>query len=222
MRKYLKISYILSFTILTGLFITSCSEDDYGSDANKVAPFIFDFAGSETVNFQATETYSVTPRGGSKYVWEVNGATATPVDGAPNKISVYFDQIGAAQVSVYEETANGSKSEVSMKTVNILQLCEWSIQMNDSWGDGWNGASVTIAFSGGVELAPINITLPDGASSTQTFEAPNGYDMTVTFNEGDYDNEVTYDIMDSSGAIVFSDGTSPTIGLAFSTVVTCQ
>jgi len=66
-----------------------------------------------------------------------------------------------------------------MKTVNILQLCEWSIKMNESWGDGWNGASVTIAFTEDVELAPINKTLSDGASSTKTFETSKGYDMMV-------------------------------------------
>lgn len=39
----------------------------------------------------------------------MNVANTAPVIGAPNKISVHFNQMGADQVSVYEETANSSK-----------------------------------------------------------------------------------------------------------------
>lgn len=221
MRKYLKIAYISAFVLFTGTLITSCSEEDYGSDVNEVTPFIFDFAGPETVSYQTTETYSVTPRGGAKYVWEVTGATATVVDGAPNKIDVYFDQTGAVQVSVYEEVANGAQSEISMKTVNVLNLCDWTIEMQDAYGDGWNGASVLVEFVGPVDIAPITLELPDGSSDSQTFSVPSGYEVNITYNEGNWDEEVTYQIYDASGTKIFEDGTNPTIGLAFTTTATC-
>ena len=226
MKKYFKIISTVSLILVACVTLVSCEEENYGSDVNEVTPFIFDFAGPVTVNLQSTHSYSVTPRGGSKYVWTVTGATAKPVDGAPHKMDVLFDQEGAAQVSVYEEVANGSKSEASMKTVNVLNLCDWTIEMQDFYQDGWNKAYIEVSFVGAVTLPSVTLELADGGSGSQTFSVPSGYTVNFTFVSGDWDEEISYQIYDASGTKVFEDGdqtgaATPTVGLAWTTTAQC-
>lgn len=221
-NKFLNIKslVILTFSLL---IIASCSEDtDYGLDATKVQAKIFDFAGTSLVNLNDVAEFSVTPRAGSTFIWEANGATIQAIAGATHKVNVSFTQVGAATVSVYEQTAGGAISEATVQTVNVLQLCDWTLDMQDAYGDGWNGAAVEISFVGGATIDPVTIGLADGASGSQTFSAPHGYDMTVTYISGAWDVEVTYQIKDPSGTVVFSDGTSPTIGVAYSATVNCN
>ena len=62
------------------------------------------------------------------------------------------------------------------------------------------------------------------AAAVETFSAPAGFEMSVTFNSGAWDSEISYAIFDNataSGAPLFFDLPSPTIGTAFTTTVVC-
>lgn len=83
--------------------------------------------------------------------------------------------------------------------------------MQDSYGDGWNGGSIDVSIN---NTFFANYTLSSGSTGQQTFNANNLDIVTFTYNSGTYDNEVTYQIS-SGGTQLFSDGTSPTVGLAF-------
>ncbi|BDS10033.1 T9SS-dependent choice-of-anchor J family protein [Aureispira anguillae] len=89
--------------------------------------------------------------------------------------------------------------------------CTYVIDLQDSFGDGWNGASIDVNINGSLFA---NYTLPTGSTGQVTFNANNLDIVTFTYNSGSYDNEVTYQIS-TGGAQVYSDGPSPTIGLAF-------
>lgn len=222
MKKYFKLEIKnITLLIMCLSFLSCMEENSFDSDVDKVEPFIFDFSGSSLVNLDDVVEFSVTPRGGATYTWEASGATIQAIEGATHKVNVIFNQVGVSTVSVYEMTANGAISETSIQTVNVLQLCDWTIEMQDAYGDGWNGAQVQITFTGGATIDPITVTLSAGASGSQTFSAPHGYDMTVTYISGDWDEEVTYQIIDASGTEVFSDGTNPVIGEAYTTTVSC-
>ena len=47
--------------------------------------------------------------------------------------------------------------------------CHYTIDMQDSFGDGWNGASVLVEFVGPVDIAPITLDLPAGYSGSQRY-----------------------------------------------------
>ena len=224
MKKYLlkNIKSVLVL-VLSLFFLTSCfeSDEDFGSDANKVVAKVFDFAGTDIANVGDVVEFSVTPRAGSTFLWSATGAEVQPVAGATEKVNINFNQIGAATVTVQEQLANGKTSDPVTMNVNVLQLCNWTIEMNDSYGDGWNGASVDITFTGAATIAPVNATIDAGSSGTLTFAAPSGYTMDVKFNSGAWDGEITYSIKDASGTVVFSDGPTPTVGVAYSTTVSC-
>lgn len=227
-NKFLNIKSFAIIALSLVVLIACNDDDDFGTDTDKIVAKIFDFTGPTLVSLDDVEEFSVTPRAGSTFVWEVTGAEMQTIEGASHKINVNYNQIGAATVSVYEVTANGSTSEVSSQNVDVLQLCSWSVEMNDTYGDSWNGAELQITFDGAVDLDPVILALTDDDAGyrLQSFSAPTGYDMTVTFVSGDYDEEISYSIMDASGNTVYSVGDFtytiiPPAGVIYTTTVVC-
>ena len=75
--------------------------------------------------------------------------------------------------------------------------------MYDSFGDGWNGNNLTFADSTGAIF--FTTTLPSGSSGTDSICIPDGC-IIVTCDGGAWQGEVSWDILDSTGAIVLSGG----------------
>ncbi|MFK7795828.1 MAG: choice-of-anchor J domain-containing protein, partial [Aureispira sp.] len=92
-----------------------------------------------------------------------------------------------------------------------LGQCTYYMDMNDSFGDGWNGASLDVSING---APPTNFTLPTGSARTDSIQANNGDVVTFTYNSGIFDSEVTYTIR-RGGTSLFNDGPNPFIGLAY-------
>ena len=209
---YKKIFLIFSFAILASLFFTSCETDEMQNDADLVTPFIHSLNGP-LVGYEAeTSQYSVSPsRGGSEYIWTINGAEAHPIEGEPHKMNVYFNQfIDPVSISVVEKAANGKTSEPETMNITVFgEPCDWTINMHDSYGDGWNGAAVSFTFEG-VLLG--NYTIDDGAEGSATVPIPNGGNVVIGFTSGDWDSEITFEIYDASGALVYEDGPTPEVG----------
>ncbi len=215
-----KIFAILSIVILT-TFLISCGEDDLNEDYTLVLPKVENLDGLSVVFIDETQTYSVTPtRGGSEYIWSVDGAVMSPVEGRTDKMNITFNQVASlVTISIVERAANGKESDAIEKEVKVFDTpCDWTIEMQDSWGDGWDGASLSFSFD---DYPASDFTIDDGASNTETIAVPNNSNVKVTFTSGAYDGEITYQILDSNGTVIFSDGTSPTVGLAFETLNIC-
>lgn len=92
----------------------------------------------------------------------------------------------------------------------------YTIEMIDSYGDGWNGASIDVTIDGVTtsysisadqkDKNTVTITIPESAST-----------MTFSFTSGEFDSEVTYSIkftnLDGTNAqTAISDGPSPAAG----------
>ncbi|HAF76949.1 MAG TPA: hypothetical protein DCG42_06460 [Maribacter sp.] len=87
---------------------------------------------------------------------------------------------------------------------------EYTIEMEDSYGDGWNGASIDVVIDG-VETS---YTLDSGAAGSQTFTVPEGTaEFTLAFSSGDWDGEITYEIIAPTGELALSDGPTPAVGV---------
>ncbi|AIZ40289.1 hypothetical protein [Cellulophaga baltica] len=85
---------------------------------------------------------------------------------------------------------------------------DWIIDMQDSYGDGWNGASISVS-SGGV-VTDYTIDASDGQFIITS--PPAGELFTFTFNSGSYDEEVTYQITDPEGNVQANHGPTPKAG----------
>lgn len=84
---------------------------------------------------------------------------------------------------------------------------EWTINMQDSYGDGWNGASLLVTLDG----VATNYLIADGASASETFTVPDGAQvLSIVYVSGDWDSEVTFQVESANGNTILDLGPSPT------------
>lgn len=85
----------------------------------------------------------------------------------------------------------------------------FTLNMFDSFGDGWNGCAITILADGVPVL--VGATFTTGSNATETFTAAEGSTLTATWTPGGFQSEVSFEIVDGSGAIVSSGPYGATI-----------
>ncbi|MBN4085395.1 hypothetical protein JYT89_03535 [Flavobacteriaceae bacterium AH-315-B10] len=88
---------------------------------------------------------------------------------------------------------------------------DYQIDMQDSWGDGWNGAAIRVIVDG----VPTDYTVSgaQGSANSETASIPSGTATLVfEFISGDWDGEVTFQIYTPSGALGADLGPNPVPG----------
>lgn len=86
----------------------------------------------------------------------------------------------------------------------------WTVELQDSFGDGWNGGEVVVDVDGN----ETRLTIDDGAAATETFEVPSGSEvLSITYSSGDWDGEVTFQVITPDGTEIVDAGTSPPVAL---------
>ena len=97
------------------------------------------------------------------------------------------------------------------------QCCTFTLSMFDSFGDGWNGGSLSVTV-GGTFFGPYSAS---GAGTQSTFVACPGDVISLSYSSGTWEGENTYSLLDPNGNVLFSDGPNPTTGSVFSTIAFC-
>jgi hypothetical protein len=83
--------------------------------------------------------------------------------------------------------------------------CTYTLEMNDSWGDGWSGSTMDVLVNGTVVLDDVGFLdtegSPAGQVKTVTFSVNDGDDITtvITLDPGDYADEISYSILANNG-----------------------
>jgi alpha-tubulin suppressor-like RCC1 family protein len=86
---------------------------------------------------------------------------------------------------------------------------DYVINFEDTYGDGWNGASIKVIIDGEESL----YTLDDGYEGSQIVSMPNGtVSLSFEFVSGDWDSEITFTITSPTGATISSEGPEPLPG----------
>ena len=98
-------------------------------------------------------------------------------------------------------------------TNNSFSQCDYLINMQDSYGDGWNGASIDVAVNGTIVS---NLTIASGSTGSGSVSTYTNDIVAFTFNSGSWDSEITFQITDPAGNSLGSFGPNPTIGLFLS------
>ena len=109
-------------------------------------------------------------------------------------------------------TGNSTISIETGQCIGVCPIieCSYALQMLDSWGDGWNGNTIDVLVDGIVVLD--DITLPTGSEGSQAFTVADGSDVTTIWNGGgSWANEITYNILDTDGAIAGSGDSTVSI-----------
>lgn len=92
---------------------------------------------------------------------------------------------------------------------NIFEAGDWILNMNDSYGDGWDGAFLTANING-VETA---YTVNGGFGEVATISLPANAQFTLVYTSGSFEGEHSYTLTDPSGNIVVVDGPGPEAGV---------
>ncbi|MEO8590782.1 MAG: hypothetical protein ABI432_15510 [Flavobacteriales bacterium] len=93
--------------------------------------------------------------------------------------------------------------------------CNFTLQMFDAGGDGWNGSYVTVNVGG----VPTNYTI-GSANGNITFGANIGQVVTLSYTAvGGFQNQISYQLTTPGGGLLFGSGTTPATGLVFGFVV---
>lgn len=86
---------------------------------------------------------------------------------------------------------------------------QYELTLNDSYGDGWNGAAIKVTLDG----VATNYTLSNGASTVTIVSVPpTATTLTFEFVSGDWDSEVSFTIKSPKGNTIASAGPSPAPG----------
>ncbi|PWK19513.1 T9SS type A sorting domain-containing protein [Xanthomarina spongicola] len=99
--------------------------------------------------------------------------------------------------------------------------CNYTLEMNDSYGDGWNGNTMDVLVNGTAVLT--GVTLADGSQGTMAFTVNDGDDVTTNWiGGGSYAYETSYRILNSVGGEVGAGAeTSITTGTITASCPTC-
>ncbi|MEM9820889.1 MAG: T9SS type A sorting domain-containing protein [Bacteroidota bacterium] len=95
--------------------------------------------------------------------------------------------------------------------------CDYLLQMFDSFGDGWNGGTLTITING----SSTDYTLITGTFEAVVLTIPDSAQVQLEYVAGGFPTEVSYDLTNPNFETVFSDGPGPTEGLVFDQQLIC-
>lgn len=174
------------------------------------------------IGVNSDSSYWVTP---APYLTSIspdgNDITVMPtVDGTYNYQYVVIDNFGCTNDTSVNLTVNpnpivSAGNDTTICVGNLLQLmgdlsgpgassdCDYSLILDDTFGDGWNGNTITVTANG----VSTDYTLATGNSQTFVIPVPSGTTVTVTFNaNGAFVDECQYSVQDESGNTVFSQG----------------
>ena len=91
----------------------------------------------------------------------------------------------------------------------LKNSCNVVFELSDSYGDGWNGASLRVAFNDGTPQQ--TMTVPTGSSSANyTLEIGSGVHVTLTWTSGSWDSECSFVVRYEDGDQITSASEPPT------------
>ncbi|MNU48413.1 Microbial collagenase precursor [compost metagenome] len=106
---------------------------------------------------------------------------------------------------------NGTPVQLDGNIVGGNNSCDYTFNLDDTWGDGWNGNNLLVVING----ITSSFTIPPGGNTaTFTLSIPNGAAFTVQFDgAGAFHNECSYEVLDAGGVSVLADGTNPSTAI---------
>jgi hypothetical protein len=127
--------------------------------------------------------------------------------GTPYDVYIYTDCGGGATSSyVYTSFLTAS--------CDVSDQCAYVLSFSDSYGDGWNGASISVYVNG---YFSNSYTLADGSSGTANLMVCPNDSISLIFNSGYYDEECGFEFYDPFNNLIYSftAGNSPTPNTPF-------
>ena len=179
-------------------------------------PPVTDITASEITNESATLTWTEI---GSAESWDVivSGTELTDNDletynnyttvSSPSYSATGLEQAHTYYVYVRAACSSDEKSgwasgEFSSAFCTAEDMCEIRYELEDSYGDGWNGNTLNVVdVSTGDVLA--SWTIQDGSSASGTLAVCDGRDIRFEYVGDNFTNETSYKVYDVNGDLIF-------------------
>ncbi len=102
--------------------------------------------------------------------------------------------------------------------VCVATCCNYKLTMQDSYGDGWNGAMLDVLVNG----ISIGTYSASNLGSVVDISVCNNDVLSLTYTSGEFESDNSYFLQDASLNILFQDGPSPAVGDVYSGIVNCD
>ncbi len=171
--------------------------------------------GNELINLDSDGTYFLDVQNGDSLTIYFNSA---PFGGSGEALNVSNSE----GTSIFSSTLNSSQivfQDLIFCPLNMdsTENCDFVLDMQDSFGDGWNGGFIEVVVAG----SSIGTYAAAGLATTEYLTIPNGAAYDLYYTAGSWEDENTYTYTDPSGSLLYSDGPIPSTGLVFSGVSSC-
>lgn len=107
---------------------------------------------------------------------------------------------------------------ISLSFTSVSQCCDYTLVMQDSYGDGWNGAEIELFID---EESQGSFSAEDFGTN-QVFSTCNDESISLVYSSGEYENENSYLLVAAGGVVVYSDGTAPQTGEIGPFITDCE
>ena len=117
--------------------------------------------------------------------------------------------------ATYSFTVTGNRSLVA-NFVETGSGCSITFNLNDSFGDGWNGNYLVVSYGDISE----QLTIEDGSSASYNLEIPDGSHVELTWISGSWIGECSYTISYENGNVIYY-GSNMSSGFSYGFDVDC-
>ena len=175
-------------------------------------------SGTGTYTDGETVTITAVPNEGYKFVYWSHNGTVLSAD-AEYSFTVTSDMVIKANFL----TPNHWTPDPTIYPNNMTIIADVKIdgrdllqrniifKLYDSYGDGWNGCSLTVEFSDGTPSQ--NLTFYSGRSAVHTLKVYSGTSIiNVSFNQGSWPEECSFTIEYEDGELIYQSSGTPNAG----------
>lgn len=149
----------------------------------------------------------------------LNSFSNPAVGGAMTYIDNTMTASGIYSYLIYAVTEYGNGQEATQEGVMVGHLCPITIDMVDSYGDGWNGAAIEIYDATNTLVG--SYTIESGSELVQDVQLPVGT-YTLVWVSGSYDSECSFSITDAYGIPLYTSEGTMAAGTFFTLNHTCE
>ncbi|WP_425422530.1 T9SS type A sorting domain-containing protein [Phaeodactylibacter xiamenensis] len=108
-------------------------------------------------------------------------------------------------------------------TLNAQTSCEYTLNLFDSFGDGWNGGFLDVTIGNTTTTYTLDNFNDDGSFNSFALTVTEGDTIILDFTVGGFGPEVSYNLVDAEFTVIFEDGLvgAPLSGVAFTASAVC-
>ena len=101
---------------------------------------------------------------------------------------------------------------------DVADQCQYVLNCEDSFGDGWNGASIAVQQNG---ITIATVTISDGYSNIANITLCDNISTALVWTSGSYDSECSFTLLDPTGATLYTSS-SLSSGSLFTFTTNCN